>query len=76
MAINSINGFVSNSDLVQNFIQTYKYENGSFTPKHTIIQPKNKDILEGIKCTNDYLIYFGKTKTVIKDSTYLYFYKL
>ena len=78
VAINSINGFVSNSDLVQNFIQTYKYENGSFTPKHTIIQPKNKDILEGIKCTNDYLIYFGKTKTVnvIKDSTYLYFYKL
>ena len=78
VAINSTNGFVSNSDLVQNFIQTYKYENGSFTPKHTIIQPKNKDILEGIKCTNDYLIYFGKTKTVnvIKDSTYLYFYKL
>jgi hypothetical protein len=78
VAVNAANGYVSNSDLGKNLVQTYKYENGSFTSKHTIVQPKGKYILEGIKSTNDYLIYYGKTKSANyqNDSSYLYFFKL
>lgn len=78
VTINGANGFVSNSDLGKNLIQTYKYENGSFNSKHTIMQPKGKYILEGIKSTDDYLIYYGKTKSANykNDSSFLYFFKL